>query len=680
MLKTRSIQRALGCIAATAMLVLGTSVAQAQAPGLQPEDLHALLSVGDIQLAPNGRRVAYTVSHSDRPGRPYSQLWIRDLQTGEEFEFAGASGPRWSPSGDRIAYFGREGDRSGLMVANADGTGRTFVAEVESTNHPLPSSGESLAWSPDGSELAFISAVPGPETDDANGDPMVISRYLYKPHAGEGMTRFNDNRRVHIFVADIATGAVRQLTDGVYYEHSIDWSPAGQEIVFISNREENPDQKFNYDIFAVNAETGATRQLTETANAEYRPQWSPDGEHIAYLGTTRSLTSSETTMEDTHVWIIDADGSGRQELVSIDNRHGSPDWSTDGDWVYFTVREAGATHLYRQPVSGGAAEGVVVGDGSVGAWSVGAGRLVYALTTPESPAEMYTLAPGSSAPQKLTSLNEALLSQRRIAPVESFRFASVDGREVEAFLTLPLDLASPNRYPLIVMIHGGPHGQQGADFNSKAQIYAADGLGVLMVNYRGSTGYGQEHADAIFGDQNGLEAEDILAGVDAAIERYRWIDPARLGVEGGSYGGQLTNWLITRTDRFKAAIPIASISNLISFNYMAYYHDYLAVEFGRYPHEDGLMDILWERSPLRYVDRVSTPTMIVHGENDNDVPIAEAEQFFIALKDVGVETVMIRYPREGHGVRETGHSVDLIERSLDWYSHHFEEAMHDHVH
>ena len=176
-----------------------------------------------------------------------------------------------------------------------------------------------------------------------------------------------------------------------------------------------------------------------------------------------------------------------------------------------------------------------------------------------------------------------------------------------------------------------------------------------MVNYRGSTGYGQAFADAIFKDQNGDEAQDVLAGVDAALARYPWIDAGRLGIEGGSYGGQLTNWIVTQTDRFKAAIPTAGIANLVSFNYTAFYHDYLAVEFGAYPHETGMMDMLWERSPLRYVAKVKTPVLILHGENDNDVPISEAEQWYIALKDVGVETVMVRYPREGHGLREPRH-------------------------
>ena len=191
-----------------------------------------------------------------------------------------------------------------------------------------------------------------------------------------------------------------------------------------------------------------------------------------------------------------------------------------------------------------------------------------------------------------------------------------------------------------------------------------------MVNYRGSTGYGQAFADAIFKDQNGGEAKDVLVGVDAALQRFPWLDGKRLGIEGGSYGGQLTNWIITQTDRFKAAVPSAGISNLVSFHYMAYYHDYLPVEFGSFPHENGLIDLLWERSPIRYAGRVKTPTLFIHGENDNDVPIAEAEQFFVALKEAGVETVMARYPREGHGLRETAHVADSIRRSLAWYDKH----------
>jgi dipeptidyl aminopeptidase/acylaminoacyl peptidase len=222
------------------------------------------------------------------------------------------------------------------------------------------------------------------------------------------------------------------------------------------------------------------------------------------------------------------------------------------------------------------------------------------------------------------------------------------------------------------MIHGGPHGQQGPAFVHKAQVYAGRGWASLMVNYRGSTGYGQAFSNAIARDQDGGEAKDVMAAVDAAIKKYPWIDPERLGIEGGSYGGQLTNWIVTQTPRFKAAIPWASISNIVSHNYMSVYHDYLEQEYDGKPHTGGIMDMLWERSAIRFVHRVKTPMMLSHGDNDLLVNPAEIEQYFTALKDVGVETMMLRYPREGHGMRETQHIADFLDRSIAWYVKHFD--------
>lgn len=642
-------------------------------PGLGSADLYKLHSVGDVQASPDATHVAYSVQSSDRPGRPYSRLWMMSLATSKSWRVGGdsASGPVWSPDGRLVAFSGSEGEKSGLMTAAPDGSRLTFIALIEGTNHPLPSSGDRFAWSPDGRQIAFISATPGPEAD-ANGDPMVITRYLYKPTASEGLTRFNDNRRLHIFIADLATKKVRQLTSGDYYEHSIDWSPRGDEIAFVSNRGPDPDRFFNYDLFAVTVADGSIRRLSDTKSAEYRPKWSPDGSRIGFQRTTRDLTSSETTMEDTHVWVMDANAANRREVGRLDNRQGAPEWSTEGRSLYFTVQERGSIRVYRQALTGGEPTVVTPGEGVVGGWSpLRDGRIVYAFADRNGPAELVMSDAAKGAVTPLTTLNKALLGERSLGRVEAVTFKSFDGTEIEAFLTMPSTIEAGSRHPLIVMIHGGPHGQQGPAFNSKAQVYASQGWATLMVNYRGSTGYGQKLADAIFKDQNGGEAKDVVAGVDAALAKYTWIDRNRLGIEGGSYGGQLTNWIITQTDRFRAAVPLASISNLVSFNYMAYYHDYLAVEFGSFPHQNGLMDVLWQRSPIRYVQNVKTPVMFLHGENDNDVPIAEAEQFYIALRDAGVESIMVRYPREGHGIRETKHVVDVIDRSIHWYRRHF---------
>lgn len=645
---------------------------------LQSSDLYKLRSVGTVALSPDEARVAYTVANRDRPGRPYSQVWVMELTTRKTQRLGGekesTSAPVWSPDGKWLAFQGGDGDNSGLIVARPDGSGRTFLAPIKGTNSPLPGQGESVTWSPDSKQIAFVSSTPGPETAEAGGDPMVITRYLYKPTAGEGLTHFNDNRRLHIFIVDLATRQVRQATDGTYDEHSIDWSPDGKEILFASNREPNSDEFFNYDLFALNVAGGSVRRLTATESCEYAPRWSPDGSTIAYSGTKRGLTDRETTMEDTHVWLINADGSNRREIgAAIDNRQSHPTWGDDGA-VYLTAQERGSVHLYRLRVPGGTPEMVVNELGAVGSWSVGKdGVLVYSYTNPRDMAEIYLKS--ATGTQQLTDLNTEVLRGKTLAEVEPLWFTSNDNRfEVEAFLTHPRGLTADSKHPLIVNIHGGPHGQNGPAFSFEAQIYAAQGWATLNVNYRGSTGYGQKFADAVFGDQDGNEGQDVLYGVSAAVRRNLWIDRDRMGIEGVSYGGQLSDWLITQTNQFKAAIPIAGISNLISYNYMTYYNQYEEMEFGQFLHQGNLMDIAWERSALKHVANVHTPTMLMHGENDPDVPIAEAEQYYVALKDVGVETVFVRYPREGHGLAETKHQVDRLDRSIAWYEKHFPPA------
>jgi dipeptidyl aminopeptidase/acylaminoacyl peptidase len=661
-------------IASLGIVSLPPLVAAQDARGLKIADLTALRGLGEVEISPNGERVAYAVTRNDKGARPTSEIWIRDLQTGTTTRLGadgnGASGPRWSPDGKWIAFSGRLGDSSGVALARADGSDAHLLATTRGTNAVLPRAGNHLVWSSDGTRLAFTSTTAGPEAD-ANGDPMVITRYAYKPTASEGLTRFNDNRRTHIYVVDVATREVKQLTEGSRDEHSIDWSPSGEEIVYASNPEPDPDRVFHLDLFAVNVATGKIRTIVHKRTVETQPVWSPDGKMIAYLGTKRELQSSETNMENSHVWVANADGSNQREIGSvIDNSQGAPRWASDGQFVYTAVGERGVSPLYRIPVEGGRAE-VVIGGERVGSWSMAKnGTIAFAYGNQKEPAALQLREKGGTFRQ-LLALNTELLGALAIAPTEALTFKTRDGLDVQAFLTLPLGRTATSKHPMIVSIHGGPHGAQGPEFTGKAQVYAAHGYAVLMVNYRGSSGYGQKFTDAIFGDQDGKEAEDVLEGVDAALAKYAWIDRDKLGVEGGSYGGQLTNWLVTRTDRFKAAVPLAGISNLVTQNYLSYYHDYLAVEFGKYPHEGALMDTLWARSAIRYVSRVKTPVMFIHGENDNDVPIAEAEQFYIALRDVGVQTLMVRYPREGHGLRETKHIADSIDRSIAWYDRWF---------
>jgi dipeptidyl aminopeptidase/acylaminoacyl peptidase len=661
------------CLSCAALLTAIATPASAEL--LTSSDLSRLRSVGSVAISPDGRYIAYSITMRDHPGRPYDQLWVMDVSTAKSVRLGGekpASAPLWSNDSKWIAFRGADGDKHSLLIAHPDGSDTTSLAMLAGTNSPLPGTGKDVAWSPDGKQIAFVSSTPGEGAAEAGGDPMVITRYLYKPDYTEGKTRFNDNQRLHIFGVDTASKQVRQLTRGNYDEHSIDWSPDGKQLVFASNREPNQDEFFNYDLFTLQLADNSIHRLTATESCEYDPLWSPDGKSIVYLGTRRGLTDRETTMEDTHVWVMNGDGSNRREIGNvIDNRQGAPQWASDGSAVYFTVQERGSNHLVRLPISGGQPEYVVKDAGVIAGWSVGKnGALAYAFTTPHDASELYYKS--AAASRQLTDLNHELFAGKPIADVESFTFVSNDNRfEVEAFLTKPIGMTATSKHPLIVVIHGGPHGQNGPGFYFKNQVYAAHGYAVLNVNYRGSTGYGQKFADAVFGDQDGNEGQDILYAVSAAVRRYLWIDRERLGIEGVSYGGQLTDWLITQTNEFKAAIPTAGIANLVSYNYMTYYNQYEEMEFGQFLHQGNLMDAAWERSALKHIAAAHTPTLIIHGENDNDVPIAEAEQLFIALKDVGVETVFLRYPREGHGLSEVKHQIDATDRSITWYEKHF---------
>jgi Tol biopolymer transport system component len=230
--------------------------AGALSAGLQSSDLLKMRSVGDVQVSPDGTRAAYVVQNNDQPGRPYSQIWVVNLTDGQSIRFGGerepSSGPEWSPDGQWIAYEGRAAEKPALVIARADGAQpKVLFSPLAGTNSPLPLTGKRFAWSPDNNSVAFVSSAPGPETEEASGDPVVITRYLYKPDLEVGSSHFNDNRRPHIFVAELSSGQIRQLTHGDYYEHSIDWSPNGEEILFVSNREPDQDRFFNYDLFAL---------------------------------------------------------------------------------------------------------------------------------------------------------------------------------------------------------------------------------------------------------------------------------------------------------------------------------------------------------------------------------------------------------------------------------------------
>jgi dipeptidyl aminopeptidase/acylaminoacyl peptidase len=720
--------RTFSLLAITVVINACLAVAGAQTrrtPGLAtPADLLRVATVGDAQISPNGQWVVYTVS-TVAGDETVNTLWLARLvapvriATDAEAPSAAqrtttaemssgpplpllapgwkASNPRWSPDSTSIAFVGNRDNLPGLWVVNLEHREPRFVAPIQNTNFFITYAGESLAWSPDSKRIAYISATDEPNPTDLaaapNDDPRVIDRIQYKSR-----TSFSDNRRTHVWISAIEKPEPRQLTSGAFYDHALTFSPEGNEIAFVSNHEPDPDANNNSDIFAVDL-NGEVRQITATRGCEYEPAWSPDGKRIAYTATKRDVTTIDSVAEDAHVWVMQADGSGRIELsLGLDRRARSPHWSRDGKWVFFLANDRGLTRIFRVDLARAGLSGSegIPGFPSVTAplvrdnagnsvalpWpssfqinsfslslnSQSSAPTVFACTLSDwqHPAEVWTGILGrEEALHRVSGHNFGLIQGAEPEPPEQFWFKSFDGLRVQGWLLKPAGWREDRKYPMILSIHGGPHGMYGWAFNPTFQIYAARGYAVVYLNPRGSNGYGQKFSDGTLNEWGGGDYRDLMLGVDEALRKYPWVDRDRLGVTGGSYGGFMTNWIITQTPRFKAAVSLASVSNLISFYSTSLYQDLIHAEFGGFPWDN--YEQLWQWSPLRYVRQAQTPTLFIHGEQDNDVHITQAEEMFTALKRRGVETVFVRYPREGHGLREPRHRVDALERTLAWF-------------
>jgi len=630
-----------------------------------------------------------------------------------------ASNPRWSPDGTSIAFLSNNNDQNGLWVVRLDKPEPRFIAPVQSTNFFITYAGEPFAWSPDSRRIAYISAKPEPpeppatvrrpsdrRTNDPQRDPRdprVIDRIQYKSR-----TSFSDDRRTHVWLVDVERPSPQQLTSGPFYDHAVTFSPRGDEIAFLSNHESDPDAINNSDIFAVDF-GGQTRQITQTKGCEYDPVWSPDGRSIAYTATRRDITTIDSVAEDTHLWVIPAAGGAAKELATDqDRRVRDPRWSLDGRSILYLAGDRGYTTIFKTSVDSGKVSRfslyvldhqlaggfdlpeskfrtesdsplalaqpfqitsfsfanksqIVTRGGAVETATPMAITLGHALR----PAEVW-LGVGSIVPmRRMSAHNDPLIRSLRLVQPEEVKYPSFDGTEIQGWLIKPPGCSSDRRCPLILSVHGGPHGMYGWSFNSAFQVYAARGYGVLYLNPRGSSGYGQKFSDGTLNEWGGGDYRDLMAGVDEVLRKNSWVDGDRLGVTGGSYGGFMTNWIITQTPRFRGAVASASVSNLISFYATSLYQDLIHAEFNGFPWDN--YDLLWQWSPLRYVRQAQTPTLFIHGENDNDVHITQAEEMYMALKRRGVETVFVRYPREGHGLREPRHRVDALERTINWF-------------
>ncbi len=699
------------------LLFVASSLTAQTRRAMTAADTLRIAAVSDAQISPDGGRVVYTVSTTEG-NETRSTLWIVPTTSSTQTPApksapllpAGwnATNPRWSPDNGSIAFLATHDNQSGIWILSlpknygqsaGDGTPR-FIAPVRSTNFFITYAGETFAWSPDSRRIAYISA--SEDTSDVNDagnsaarkeqntdDPRVIDRIQYKSR-----TSFSDHARTHVWITNVEQPNPRQLTNGAYYDHAVTFSPRGDEIAYLSNHESDPDAVNNSDIFAVNTD-GRTRQITNTKGCEYEPTWSPDGKLIAYTATKRPVTTIDSIAEDAHVWLIEASGgTGRELTAAQDRRARSPRWSSNSQTVFYLAGDRGQTLLYGVGLGAGRVPRAIVSSTSnnsrndsatmaqvrslqIGGLSVSSRpvpEFAFTLSDALHPAEVWTgiaFGPFPRLEKRIGFHNDNFVRSLAFTEPEEINFKSFDGTPVQGWLMKPLDFKEGQRYPLILSVHGGPHGAYGYSFNPAFQVYAARGYAVLYLNPRGSTGYGQKFSDGTIGEWGGGDYQDLMRGVDEVTRTRAWIDPNRLGVTGGSYGGFMTNWIITQTPRFRAAVSSASVSNLVSFYATSVYQDLIHAEFNGFPWDN--YETLWRWSPIRYVKQAQTPTLFLHGEQDNDVHITQAEEMYMALRRRSVETELVRYPREGHGLREPRHRVDALQRTLNWFDKYLKQ-------
>ena len=625
--------------------------------GLRVDDLVGIKSIGSPVISPDGSTVLYTLGTMNLKENKTNND-VNVISPGEEPKKLTESGkagmPIWSPDGDWIAYTEGEEKVTGIWVMTRDGEHKRKLTTFEVSNASLGFGvvGNTIKWSPDGSRIAYLATL---EPHDKDSKIRVVDRLMFKSFYG-----YSDMRRRHVFTVPVTGNeSPTQLTFGDTDEHSIQWTPDGK-IIFVSNRSGEEDLNMKLDIFELDPETKEIKQLTDTVGAIYHPKPSPDGKKIAFLATTRANNSNESTPEDTHLWVMNRDGSDMRDIsTSLDRHCGNPCWAEDSESIYFTAADKGKYPVFKAKLAG-TVERVLDGDRTHGSISIGNGILAYTVTDPVTPSEIYVMDVDET---KLTSHNT--LGMRLNWP-EEFTFKTSDGLDIQGWVYKPVDFDPSKKYPTLLSLKGGPSGQRGYSWNPGLQIPTTHGFIQIVVNYRGSSGYGNQFSDAVVGDMLGGEYRDCIEALDHCIARYEQIDPERLGVWGGSYGGYLTNWAITQTNRFNAAVSISSISNLWSQWGCSAIPLWMEVELEGKPWEKP--ELVIKQSPIWHAHKAKTPTLFLHGELDFDTPICEAEQFFMVMKKMKQTARMVRYTDDGHGIRKKpGNHLDSLRRTIAWF-------------
>lgn len=638
---------------------------------LSVDDYFALKELSDVRISPDGKWVAYVVSSSDE-AKDESSTYIYTVPFAggdpTQITFSGKDEhPAWSPDNKSLAFLSSRNKTPQVYLLSRAGGEAYPITDVEQGV-------DDFQWSPDGKKLLLVLTDPDekkPEEGKA-AKPIVITRLFFK---FDGIGYLNDLHK-HLYVFDVASRALKQITSGPYddasqiqsdsdFANPPQWSPDGKQIVFVSNRTQEPDSNTNTDLFIVSAEGGEPKKLTTNEGPDQMPSWSPDGQSIVYV------TSQEPKFlwfDQLEIAVIPAAGGQPRLLTSNLDRNGwEPRFGGNGR-VYFLLEDSGTQRLVSVPATGGpltdATTEKVVYDYDLGPAGTAA---VYAVR-PDLPGDVFVASGGAT--RQLTRLNEGALKGIELGKTERVRFTSKDGTPVEGFVIKPPGFDPSKKYPAILWIHGGPNEQETGEFYFRPQFLAAGGYVVILLSYRGSTGYGKAFQREIWGAWGGKEIEDLMAGLDFVIAQG-YVDPEHIGVGGHSYGAILTDYLITMTDRFKAAITDAGESNyLMNYGVDQYLLDWEA-EVGK-PWENPQRYL--ELSPYFHLKNVKTPTLIVCGQEDWNVPLINSEQLYLSLRRLGVETMLLVYPEQPHEFWRPSYIKDRYRRYAAWFDHYLKGA------
>ena len=673
--------------------IVCSSITLAQpAPAPRPvgvDDLFRIREVHDPQISPDAQLVTYTVlSTLLKEDKNETRIWMIPVAGGDAIQLTaeGVSSdhPRWSPDGKLLAFLsarkdaeGNEGKTQVFLLNRQGGEAQRLTDAVQDV--------EDFAWSPDSKRLVLILRDPSPEElegaaskgkEDEAAErtsvtkrrkaqrPWVIDRLYFK----EDTIGYLDRRRKHLYVFDIGSKAMTQVSSGDYDDTEPAWSPDGHFLAFASNRSKpDPDATYASNIWVVaadNADKGAKpMQVTTGLGGDHQPAWSPDGKWIAY---STQLDPTLFEYNTKHIAVSPSGGGPAKVLTSALDRNGvNPRFAPDGKSVYFVADDDGTQNLAQVTLANSQVTRPMGGRVMLESFSVAKdGTLAANVSTMDRPYELYTVPSGKLT--RLTHLNDAWLAQFKLSPGEYVAFKSKDGTVVHGYMYKPVDYVPGKKYPAILRPHGGPVWAYYAEFQELAQLLAANGYVVLLPNPRGSSGYGQEFCKAIYADWGNKDYQDDMAFVDYAIAQGI-ADSDKLGVGGWSYGGISTDFIIGQTDRFKAAISGAGAAEFTSlWGHDEYVRDYITELGPPWEHRDA-----WDRiAPFWQVKDIRTPTMFLGGNIDWNVPILGGEQMYESLKALGRDTLLVVYPDEYHEFKTPSHVKDRNERYLAWYAHY----------